>query len=219
MVPEQFKAAMRARLADKMAACAAQFDYVPSPTGRVVFLGDSLTEGGLWHEWFPGVPLVNRGVGGNTIDDIRGRLDTAIIAPAAVFLLAGTNDFASNRTDSHPTVAQITDRMGALVSELRRRAPQAPLFIQSVTPREREHAVAIRQLNHAYRRIARQARSDYIDLWPILDDGTGQLRPDYTYDQLHLNGAGYAAWAKALLPYVEDLGLRHPDPPSLTQPV
>ena len=41
-----------------------------NPKPDIVFLGDSLTELGLWNEFFPTVKLANRGVGGDTTKDV-----------------------------------------------------------------------------------------------------------------------------------------------------
>jgi lysophospholipase L1-like esterase len=69
----------------------------PDPK-RVVFLGDSITEG--WHlgQSFPGKPYVNRGIGGQTTPQmlVRTYPDVIDLKPAAVIILAGTNDIAQN---------------------------------------------------------------------------------------------------------------------------
>ncbi|HQP10891.1 MAG TPA: TonB-dependent receptor plug domain-containing protein, partial [Candidatus Omnitrophota bacterium] len=38
------------------------FRRYPVNRGDIVFLGDSITDGGCWEELFPGVPLKNRGI-------------------------------------------------------------------------------------------------------------------------------------------------------------
>ena len=177
-----------------------QFEQLPSPAGRVVFLGDSITEGGLWQEWFPEVDCVNRGIGGDTIDNLLARLDTAIDTPAAVFLLIGTNDLGLGRS-----VDRVAADMRHLVREVRDRAGKAPLFVQSVMPRRGRFAARIRELNDSYVDIAEQAEAVYIDLWPALADENDCLRAEFTRDRLHLGGAGYAAWAEVLRPYVRTL--------------
>ena len=41
----------------------------------------------------------------------------------------------------------------------------------------------------------------YIDVWPLLLDGNGQVQPElFMQDQLHLNSAGYDQWAAAISP-------------------
>ncbi|MET8424985.1 GDSL-type esterase/lipase family protein [Nocardia sp. NPDC004860] len=197
-----YKLGRRYMLRTSIAMRASQFAQLPPPTGRVVFYGDSITEGGLWDEWFPQVRPVNRGIGGNTVDDLRARLDTAIDAPAAVFLLIGTNDLGLGQTPR-----QVAENLRELVSEIRERAPHAPLFVQSVMPRRAKFAERIRELNSVIVEIAAQADAVYIDLWPALADANGVLRREFTRDGLHLSGAGYAAWAEVLQPRIAALRL------------
>ena len=62
-----------------------------------VFLGDSNIEYGLWNEWFPALPSINRGIGGDTVKGVRQRLDSAINEPIGVSLVIGSNDLAGAR--------------------------------------------------------------------------------------------------------------------------
>lgn len=178
----------------------------PQRRGRGLRRGrPRITEGGLWHEWFPGLPLVNRGIGGNAVDDVLARVDTAVADPAAVFLLVGTNDLdvsgvMENLFSRNRTIDEIAGLMRQLVAAIRERAPYAQLFVQSVMPRQAELADLIQAVNSHYQRIAHDAGAAYIDLWPALADASGGLRPGYTLDDLHLTGAGYDAWVKALRP-------------------
>ncbi|MRH91485.1 GDSL family lipase [Nocardia sp. SYP-A9097] len=174
-----------------------QFERLPTPAGGVVFLGDSLTEGGLWHEWFPEVGTVNRGINGDTIGNLRARLDSAIVDPTAVFVLIGTNDLGMGATAD-----EIGAEMRLLVRAIRDRAPGVPLYLQSVPPRQPKFADRVRALNRAYRTIAEESDAVYIDLWPALADENGGLRAEFTGDGLHLGGAGYSAWAEVLRPHL-----------------
>src|SRR6185369_13914855 len=68
---------------------------------RVVFMGDSITDG--WDApnmggFFPGKPYVNRGISGQTTPQmlIRFRPDVIDLKPKVVVILAGTNDLAGN---------------------------------------------------------------------------------------------------------------------------
>ncbi|MFE3077040.1 GDSL-type esterase/lipase family protein [Nocardia tengchongensis] len=199
-----YRLGRRYMLRTSIAMRASQFEQLPAPTGRVVFLGDSITEGGLWDEWFPQVRPVNRGIGGNTVDDLRARLDTAIDAPAAIFLLIGTNDLGLGETPG-----RVAEKLRRLVEEIRERAPHAPLHLQSVMPRKAKFAERIRELNAAAWQIAAEADAAYIDLWPALADSNGALRPEFTRDGLHLSGEGYAAWIDVLRPHVAAVAVDH----------
>ncbi len=65
---------------------------------RVVFMGDSITDFWRLAEYFPGKPYVNRGIGGQTTPQMLVRMypDVVDLKPAAVIILAGTNDIARN---------------------------------------------------------------------------------------------------------------------------
>ena len=68
---------------------------------RVVFMGDSITEG--WHFDAPGgvfaaKPYINRGISGQTTPQmvLRFHQDVIALQPKVVVILAGTNDIAGN---------------------------------------------------------------------------------------------------------------------------
>src|SRR5262249_54162122 len=65
---------------------------------RVVFMGDSITDGWKLDEYFPSKPYINRGISGQTTPQmlIRFRPDVIALKPRAVLILAGTNDIAGN---------------------------------------------------------------------------------------------------------------------------
>jgi lysophospholipase L1-like esterase len=70
----------------------------PVEPGRVVFMGDSITDFWRLEEYFPGQPYVNRGIGGQTTPQMLVRMypDVIELKPAAMVVLAGTNDIARN---------------------------------------------------------------------------------------------------------------------------
>src|SRR5438128_6108031 len=65
---------------------------------RVVFTGDSITDGWRLGEFFPGKPYVDRGISGQTTPQmlVRFRPDVIALHPKVVVILAGTNDLAGN---------------------------------------------------------------------------------------------------------------------------
>ena len=70
----------------------------PADPGRVVFMGDSITDGWRLEQYFPGKPYVNRGISGQTTPQMLVRMfeDVIDLKPAAVIIFAGTNDIARN---------------------------------------------------------------------------------------------------------------------------
>jgi lysophospholipase L1-like esterase len=80
----------------------------------VVFYGDSITDGWKLGEYFPGKPYVNRGISGQTTSQMLARLyaDVIDLKPAALIILAGTNDIARNT--GPVTLKMIGDNLRAM---------------------------------------------------------------------------------------------------------
>jgi lysophospholipase L1-like esterase len=181
---------------------ASQFEFLDGTRDDVVFIGDSITEGGLWHEWFADVPVRNRGIGADTSSGVLTRMDTAIANnPRALFLLIGTNDIGLLRVSEADSVGNVR----AILELVRERSPETKVHLQSVMPRAAKYADRVRSLNRRYRSLADEFGATWIDLWPTLEGRPGAIRSDYSLDQLHLNGDGYQAWVNVLKPYVSDV--------------
>lgn len=168
----------------------------PRELAGVLFLGDSLTEHGSWGEAFPDLQVVNSGRSGDTTTDVLERLDEVVQAgPAAVVLMAGTNDL-----HRRATVEQVVRGLENILVTLHRELPVTRLIVQSVLPREPERAEFVHQTNIHLRQFAPTVKAEYLDLWPEFADDDGALKTEYTDDRLHLNAAGYSAWADQLRP-------------------
>jgi lysophospholipase L1-like esterase len=177
-----------------------QFEALPPARDAVVFLGDSITHNGLWESWFPELRTANRGIRSETVRQVTDRLGSAIDHPAAISVLVGTNDLGGlgDTTD----VAVIAVRFSNLVAQIRERAPDALVVVNSVMPRQRKYADAVERLNDHYRAVADRTGSTYLDLWPALATPERTLRPEFTLDGLHLTGVGYRAWTDVLRPHL-----------------
>jgi lysophospholipase L1-like esterase len=170
-----------------------------SVVSKTVFVGDSLTEGGRWQEWFPEFEAINLGVGGDTTEGLLERLDEVAEAdPDTVVLLIGTNDVANRRAVEH-----VVRNIETILVELRNALPDARILLQSVLPRGREYAEFVKEINRHVWQFAATVRAHYLDLWPVMAEADGELNPAYTEDRLHLNDAGYDAWLSELRPALE----------------
>ena len=78
----------------------AQFKNRPIGFKKIVFLGNSLIEGGGdWNKRFGVDNIINRGISGDITEGVLSRLDEIIYyKPTAIFLLIGINDIF----DNHP---------------------------------------------------------------------------------------------------------------------
>ena len=176
-------------------------------TRKVVFVGDSLTEGGSWQEWFAEFEAVNLGVGGDTTEGLMERLDDVSAEdPDTVVLLIGTNDVANRRA-----VEQVVRNIETILANLRTALPDARILVQSVLPRGREYAEFVKEINRHVWQFAATVKAHFLDLWPVMAEPDGELNPAYTDDRLHLNDAGYQALLSELVPALERV---HDLPPS-----
>ena len=170
------------------------FAACPVAPGDVVFLGDSMTDMAPWHELFPGLPVKNRGIAGDTVGGVLARVE-AVLAPAprAIFLLVGANDL-----NQGADVAALLDTYGTLVARIQAGAPGTRLVVQSLLPMDPfrwgvRAEGAIEAFNAGLAKLAAERGVEFVDLGrQFLRDG--RLDPALTHDGLHPNGAGYARW-------------------------
>ncbi|MCM1152685.1 MAG: GDSL-type esterase/lipase family protein [Muribaculum sp.] len=185
------------------------FEVLPIDSCDIVFLGNSITDGGEFTELLDRKDVKNRGIVSDVIGGVEKRLDQVTRwHPRKIFLLIGINDV------SHALSAdKIAEKYEKLVKQIRKQSPQTQLYIQSVMPINnsfkryknligREKVIPL--LNSKLERIAAQNGATYINLWPALEDGKGALQKAYTLDGLHLNGKGYQAWMKLIRPFLDE---------------
>jgi len=167
---------------------------------RVVFMGDSITEG--WHldVSFPGKPYVNRGISGQTSPQmlVRFRQDVIDLKPKVVVILAGTNDVAGN---TGPMTQEQTENNLASMADLAT-ANHIKVVLCSVTPafdfpwqRGLEPAPKIDALNAWIRNYAAEKGYVYVDYHSALKDAQDGLPPALSRDGVHPLPAGYAIMA------------------------
>ena len=178
----------------------------PPPSGgenRVVFMGDSITDG--WGKgeapFFPGKPYVNRGISGQTTPQmlVRFRPDVIALKPKVVVTLAGTNDLAGNTGPE--TLDNIEDNLTSM-SELAK-VNGIRVVLASVMPvcdalrpqTARRPPQQIVALNQWIKNYAAKNGIVYLDYYSAMVDESGLLKTDLTKDCLHPNDAGYAVMA------------------------
>lgn len=168
--------------------------------GRVVFYGDSITDGWVRNggRFFPGKPYVNRGISGQTTQQmvVRFRQDVINLHPQAVVILAGTNDIAGNTGPETPET--IEDDFRSMVDLAR--ANGIKVVLASVLPAARfpwrpgvaDPAGRIRALNEWLKSYAAEQHIVYLDYYTPMAGPDGGMKPGISIDGVHPNAAGYA---------------------------
>jgi len=175
---------------------------MPADPGRVVFLGDSITDGWKLAQFFPDKPYVNRGIGGQITSQMLVRTfpDVIDLKPAAVVILAGTNDIAGN--DGPETLAMIEENLQAITELAQAHAIKVILCsvtpISDYTPRKqtlKRPPPDILKLNAWLREYAAKVHAVFADYYSAVVDENGMLREGHSEDGLHPNAKGYALLA------------------------
>ncbi|MBL8577149.1 MAG: hypothetical protein JNK47_07980 [Mesorhizobium sp.] len=170
--------------------------------GALVFVGDSLTEFGEWAEHFPEYRVANRGIGNDHTIGLAQRLGAlGDLSQSTVILTIGVNDVLALRSQPSDIIARYQAIVGELMS--RSKAVVLQSTIPVTAPADTRANVSFAEMNVAMQASCRDNCS-YLDLAALRAED-GSLRSDMTIDGIHLNGAGYLAWAKALREHLAGL--------------
>ncbi len=176
------------------------FNKYPVEEGDIVFLGDSLTDWGLWNEMFPGLPIKNRGIGGERIKGLYQRLDNVISGkPSKIFLMIGTNDLPHVMFHDD---CYILNYYRLILSKIKSTSPGTEVFIESILPRQKLFAKRIVKLNAELKALAALEGLVYLDIYPLIADDDGVIRRDLSNDELHLMAEGYRLWSGVVRPHL-----------------
>lgn len=198
----------------------------PNPSRpRVVFLGDSITDFWRLNEYYTDSDFINRGIGGQITGQMLGRMKADVIDlhPAAVVILAGTNDLARQIP---LTVIENNYLMIADLATLYK----IKVVFASVTPVSDYHKnvnpayehttdrppIFISALNDWIQKLCEQRDYAYLNYFRAMVDASGQMQSDLSDDGLHPNAKGYRVMAPLALSAIEKaLGkAAAPAPPS-----
>lgn len=172
-------------------------------TGRILFLGNSITEGGHWRELTGDSTVINRGISGDITFGVLKRLDELIrYQPSKIFLLIGVNDIGKDIPD-----AVIADNCKKIIERIRAGSPGTRLYLQSILPvnpdypgfpqhyNKEPHVIHTNQL---LRKVAAETHCPFVNLFPLFLDHKKRMAEKYTVDGLHLNRQGYEVWVSYL---------------------
>ncbi|MDE2135892.1 MAG: SGNH/GDSL hydrolase family protein [Gammaproteobacteria bacterium] len=183
-------------------ACYAQANRaLPPPAAgeqRVVFIGDSITQswGDVERDYFASPDRINRGISGQATPQmlLRFRQDVIALKPAAVHILAGTNDLAGN---VGPMDLEAIEGNLASMAELAR-ANGIAVVLGSVLPASDypwrpglEPGPKILALNDWLAAYARRRGIVYVNYYSAMTDGALGMRPALALDGVHPTAEGY----------------------------
>lgn len=166
---------------------------------RVVFMGNSITEGWLNKrpDFFSANKYINRGISGQTTPQmlLRFRQDVIALKPSIVVILAGINDIAEN---TGPYSLEATSGNLFSMCELAKQNG-IKVILCSVLPvadfpwkRGLEPAQKVIELNKVLKGYAEKNKLFYVDYFSAMVNEKFGLKEELGTDGVHPNEAGYA---------------------------
>lgn len=180
------------------------FEQMPTPKKTIVWLGDSITDGGEWSELFPSYNTMNRGISSDNTFGVLNRLHEVIKRkPKKIFLLVGINDIARGVPEE-----VILRNYRKIVDSVQLHSPTTKLYIQSLLPtnnnftqfkNHQNKTAQILSVNEGLKKLCAEMHISYINLYDGFLNKAGKLDEKYTNDGLHLTGEGYRHWKNLLI--------------------
>ena len=201
-------------------------EFKVSPVGfnKIVFLGNSITQGLLRHtDKLSGNNIVNRGISGDHTDGVLARLEEIIhYKPQAVFLLIGVNDlFEDNRSRPERTPEYVANNIFLISDIINKKSPNTKIFTQTIIPINNNQYLTEKpnieflhvdyspsineQINEVNKILKSNLSLNIIDLHSTFLNEDLQLNPKFSTDGVHLNDLGYQNWIDIINPILKDI--------------
>ena len=177
------------------------FEKEPVVPGRIIFLGNSITQIGNWKKLLNDSTAINRGIAGDITFGVLKRLNDVISRqPSKLFLLIGINDIGRDIPD-----AVIADNIRKIIVRVQAGSPATKIYVQSILPvnpdvpnfpqhyDKQEHVL---NTNKLIKKVAEDTHCTFVNIHDLFTDKQGRLDAKYTADGLHLTpaGNGYETW-------------------------
>lgn len=182
-------------------------DSIDMPaTGQVLFIGSSSFT--MWTDiqnYFPSIPVINRGFGGSSISDLLLYKEDLLFKynPKQIVIYCGENDFAASDTVSVETVVL---RFKELFTAIRSRNTKIHVAYVSMKPSpSRQHLMPKFILANAKIKLflKKYKNTAFIDVYHKMLKKDGSPMTDiFLADNLHMNARGYAIWQKEIARYL-----------------
>ncbi len=178
----------------------ARFRKLPNTAAEIVFAGDSLVNNGPWAEMLSEVH--SRGIGGETTSGLLTRLDEITESkPKQIFLLIGTNDLANSVPEN-----RVVRNYRTILERIGRESPKTAITVLALLPlnplspkKTTQTGEQVASLNRRLKELVGEFPGvQFLDLTSYLADASGNLRPEFAEDMVHINLDGYLAIRKPI---------------------
>jgi len=193
------------------------FKQSPIGFGKIVFLGNSITEGGgNWNKRFRTDNIVNRGISGDFTSGVLARLkEITYFQPKALFLLIGINDiFGIN--DAEISSDYVFKQIIKIITVINTKSPRTKIYIQTLLPVDEKKYLKVKgfypdhneplpeRIVEINKKLLNSSQKNYsvINLHKHFIDESNDVKGFLFKDGVHLNEEGYELWTKILEKYI-----------------
>lgn len=186
------------------------FQLLPYTKGDIIFIGNSITDGGEWSELFDDKRIKNRGISGDITAGVINRIEEVVDRkPAKIFLMIGVNDLARGVLPD-----SVVKNILTFTDFIKYKSPSTQLFVQSILPVNDvfgkfgghvNKGLQIREVNEKLFFASENHHYIFLDVHKYFCNAEGKMNVRFSNDGLHLSGEGYLLWKHLVFPYVYDL--------------
>jgi len=191
---------------------------------EIVMIGDSITHfwGGppvskhrrgpqAWKQLFGDRPVLNLGFGWDRTQNVLWRLDHGEfdgLHPRYVVINIGTNNFSTTANARANTPEEVAQGIQAICDRIRKKSPESRIILMGVLPRGEKpdypYRSKILALNKLLPEVAKAPGIQFLDIGQQFLLPNGELPRRLMSDFCHPTEEGYAIWAAALKPLLQD---------------
>lgn len=178
----------------------------------LLFVGDSITDffgrgdrgRQVWLDHYGDLNAANFGISGDTTQDVLWRMQNGELAgfsAKVIVLMLGTNNIGRNPN------ADIAAGNSAIISEFRKRQPDAKVLLLGIFPRGEPGSsgrAAVAEINQQLAQMADDEHVYYLDAGQALLTPDGDFQPGSMADGVHPATRGYELWAEAMSPLLTE---------------
>ena len=170
-------------------------------TNSVVFVGSSSIRKWSTVEYFPDIPIVNRGFGGSHISDVIHFINETVLKykPKVIVFYAGDNDIYFGKTSQI-----ILEDYIEFVDQVHSQLPKTKIIFISIKPSPKRWSLW-NEMKKANQLILNYSNINpllfYMDMASPMFNNKGLPKHSlFISDNLHLSKEGYDLWSKILEP-------------------
>ncbi|MBN1501686.1 MAG: GDSL family lipase [Spirochaetes bacterium] len=173
-------------------------EYNPKSV-KIVMLGDSITQAPDWNELLGRTDVVNRGISGDITQGFISRMKEIYkLNPEFCLIMGGINDITKNLATVDEICRNYEQIVTGLIKKYIKPVIQSTIYVAAGFDDAPQINIKVKELNSRLVLLAEKHNAVFINVNSVLatDD---VLKPEFTYDELHLLGSGYAKWRDLLL--------------------